>query len=217
MIDDIRNSNNLKIYLEQLEEIKIRLAYICAYSNDSKDRFIIESHALQVRKLIELVSFSLMAIHKTKYKDFRNSIGKDFRDDWNGKDIITNILSLNPDMFFKPSEKGFSLQSDGTKQIQLKHETQCYTLKRLVKLYQRCGGVLHIENPWKKSTKVDQFHMELPSIISKLKNTLQDHIVLVNHWDQSESTAIVFSLNEPNTNPTYALAQASGNFTFASA
>jgi hypothetical protein len=217
MIEDIRNSHNLKVYLEQLEEIKIRLTYICAYSNESRDRFIIESHTLQVRKLIELVSFSLMANHKTKYKDFRSSVGKDFKDDWNGRDIITSILSLNPDMFFKPSEKGFSIQNDGTKQIQLMPEMQCYTLKRLAKLYNRCGGVLHVDNPWNKSTKVEQFHTELPSIISKLKNTLQNHIVLFNHWEQSESTAIVFSLNEPNISPTYALAQAHGNFTFASA
>ncbi|MEN9657349.1 MAG: hypothetical protein RL571_814 [Pseudomonadota bacterium] len=217
MIDDIRNILNLNIYLEQLEEIKIRLAYISAYSNESKDRFVIESHALQIRKLTELVSFSLLAIHKTKYKVFRSNAGKDFRNDWNGRDIITNILLLNPDMFFKPSEKGFSLQRDGTKQIQLKPENQCYTLKLLAKLYDRCGGVLHIENPWKKSTKVDQFHADLPSIISKLNNTLQDHIVLVNHWNQSESTAIVFSLNENDIKPTYVLAQASGNFAFSSA
>ncbi|WP_133408053.1 hypothetical protein [Parashewanella tropica] len=214
MIEDIRNCQNLKIYLEQLEEIKSRLAYISAYKNEGKDRFVIESHALQIRKLVELVSFSLMAIHKSKYQSFRINVGKDYKNDWNGRDIITNILKLNPDMFFKPSEKKFSIQCDGTKLIQLKPETQCYTLKRLVKLYDRCGGILHIENPWKKSTKIEQFHAELPSIIVKLNNTLQDHVILVNHWDQNQSTVIVFTLNEQNISPTYALAEASGNFAF---
>jgi len=215
MIEDIRSSKNLKVYLEQLEEVKARLAFIEVYSNEQKDRFIIESHALQIRKLIELMAFSLMAIHRTKYKEYRENVGKDYKNDWNGRDIITSIISLNPDMFFRASAKSASLQEDGTKQVQLKPETDCYTLKRLAKLYDRCGGILHVENPWKASTKVNQFHSELPSIIKKLTNTFQDHAVLVNHWDQKESTALLFSLSGHGEKPTYALAQAPGNFSFA--
>lgn len=216
MIVDIRNSKNLKVYLEQLEEVKARLSFVASYSNEKRDRFVIESHALQIRKLIELIAFSLIAIHRVKYEEYREKVGKDFKNDWNGKDIITNIMSLNPDMFFRASEKGFNLQSDGTKQVQLKPEKDCYTLKRLAKLHSRCGGVLHVENPWKKSSKVEQFHNELPSIIKKLSNTLQDHVVLVNHWNNNESTALLFTLGSKDETPTYALSQAQGNFAFGS-
>jgi hypothetical protein len=217
MIEDIRNSNNLKIYLEQLEEVKARLSFVAAYSNEEQDRFLIESHALQIRKLIELIAFSLMAIHRVKYKEYREKSGKDFKNDWNGRDIITNIMSLNPDMFFRASEKGCNLQNDGTKQVQLKSEKDCYTLKRLAKLYNRCGGILHIENPWKQSSKIEQFHNELPSIVRKLSSTLQDHVVLVNHWNNNESTALLFTLGCKDEKPTYALSQAPGNFAFESA
>lgn len=216
MIEDIRNSKNLKVYLNQLEEVKARLSFVKAYSNEEKDRFLIELHALQLRKIIELVAFSLMAIHKVKYKEYRESASKDFKNDWNGRDIITSIMALNPDMFFRASEKEFSLQNDGTKQIQLKPEKDCYTLKLLAKLYDRCGGILHVENPWKQSTKVDQFHKELPSIIRRLSSTLQDHVVLVNHWNSNESTAVIFTLGGKDEKPTYALAQAPGNFAFES-
>lgn len=207
----------MQVYLEQLKEVKARLSFVEAYSNERKDRFVIESHALQLRKLIELIAFSLMAIHKVKYKEYREGAGKDFRNDWSARDIIISILDLNPDMFFRASEKGFSLQNDGTKQVQLKPEKECYTLKRLAKLHNRCGGILHVENPWKQSTKVDQFHNELPSIIRKLSNTIQDHVVLVNHWDHEESTVLLFTLSGKDEIPTYALAQAPGNFTFESA
>lgn len=60
MIEDIRNSKNLSVYLEQLEEVKARLAFVSEYSNEKKDRFVIESYALQIRKLIELTAFSLV-------------------------------------------------------------------------------------------------------------------------------------------------------------
>jgi hypothetical protein len=214
MIDDIRNSKNLKIYLEQLDEIKARLEHIASYINEDKDRFLIESHALQVRKIIELVAFSLLAIHSTKYKDFRAKAGKDFTNDWNGRDIITDVLKLNPDMFFRATYKGFTKQQDGIKQIKLREESECYTLKRLAKLYDRCGGVLHVSNPWKNSNKIELFHNELPSIIKKLEFTLSDHVVLVNHWQSEESTVVVFTLSGPDGKPTYALAHAPGNFTF---
>jgi hypothetical protein len=217
MIEDIRNSKNLQVYLEQLGEVKSRLSFIESYSNEENNRYLIESHALQIRKLIELLAFSLMAIHKGKYQEFRGNAGRDFKNDWNGKDILKAILSLNPDMFFRATEKGLSLQEDGSKKIQIKPEVDCYTLKRLGKLYDRCGGILHVENPWKKSSKIDQFHAELPSIIKKLKNTLQDHVVVVNHWDQEESTALLFTLNDKEKIPTYALSQAPGNFAFESA
>jgi hypothetical protein len=192
MIEDIRNSKNLKVYLEQLEEVKARLSFVAVYSNEERDRFVIESHALQIRKLIELIAFSLIAIHRVKYKEYREKVGKDFKNDWNGRDIITNIMSLNPDMFFRASEKDFNLQNDGTKQV-------------------------HVESPWKQSSKVEQFHNELPSIIRKLSNTLQDHVVLVNHWDNNESTALLFTLGSKDETPTYALSQAQGNFAFESA
>jgi hypothetical protein len=217
MIEDIRNSKNLKIYLEQMEEVKARLEFISNYSNPERDRFVIETHALQIRKLIELLAFSLMAIHQTKYKGFREKVGQDYTKDWNGRDIITNLLKINPDMFFRASEKQPLILDDGTKQIQLKPEKECYTLKRMAKLYDRCGGVLHVANPWKESNKIDSFHHELPSIIEKLNNTLLNHIVLVNHWDEKESTAVLFTLCDNGEKPTYALAEAPGNFSFINA
>jgi hypothetical protein len=214
MIDDIRDSKNLKIYLEQLGEIKIRLEHIANYINEDKDRFVIEFHALQVRKIIELVAFSLLAIHSTNYKDFRAKVGIDFTNDWNGRDIITNVLKLNPDMFFRAVYNGFTKQQDGTKQLKLREESECYTLKRLVKLYDRCGGILHVSNPWNNSNKIESFHNELPSIIKKLESTLSDHVVLVNHWKCGESTVVVFTLSGTDGKPSYSLAAAPGNFTF---
>ncbi len=217
MIDDIRNSKNLVIYLDQLTEVKARLEYISGYSNSEKDRFIVESHALQVRKLIELVAFSLMSIHRTKYEDFRATVGMDFKKDWNGKDIINNVLKINPYMFFRPAHPGFSVDKDGARQVNLRDEGECYSLKRLAKLYDRCGGVLHVANPWLTSNKIEAFHNELPSIIKKLQLTLGDHIVLVNHWSNEQSTAVIFTLNGQEQKPTYYLAEAPGNFTFGNA
>lgn len=184
MIRDIRNSKNLKTYLEQLEEVKARIHFVSSYSNLSANRFEIETHALQIRKIIELMSFALLAIHREEYSNYREKAGIDFKSDWNGRDIIYNILKLNPDMFFKPINPEHREHSIGFNQLKLRDEKECYTLKKISKIYDGCGGILHIENPWKRTNKIDQFHSELPSIIKKLKNTLEAHAVMVNHWVQ---------------------------------
>jgi hypothetical protein len=65
MIEDIRDNKNIAVYLKQLIEIKARIDYIDNYTNANKDRFVVETHALQIRKIIELIAFSLVAIHRT--------------------------------------------------------------------------------------------------------------------------------------------------------
>jgi len=209
---DIRNEKNLTIYLEQLKEVKSRLNYVSNYENKEEDQFITESYALHIRKLIELLAFSLVAVNKSKYMLYRSNVDRDYTKDWNGRDIISNVLALNPDLFFKPCKNVHSLENSGVKQIQLRTEKDCYSLKRLGKLYDRCGGVLHVENPWRNSNRIRQFHVELPTIAEKLKRTLQDHVLLMNHWDQGQSSALIFTLGYLDEKPTYALAVGDGNF-----
>ncbi|BDP35023.1 hypothetical protein ACEWAO_19585 [Vibrio parahaemolyticus] len=216
MIKDLRAQKNLKLYIDLLEEVKSRVEFVSSSLESSADRFKIETNALQVRKVIELIAFALLSLHQSEYQKFRENSGRDFSKDWNGRDIITNVMKLNPDMFFRTS-KGFVVQEDGTKQIQLENLKNCYTLKQLTNLYKRCGGVLHVANPWSTSNKVNSFQAELPSIIHKLRYTLNEHVVLVNHWRESESTAVIFTMGCSNIKPSYALATSLGNFQFSAA
>ena len=191
-LSDSRDQKNLERYLLQMTELKSRLGFISTYENKIKDRFVVEMTALQIRKIIELIAFSLISIHHETYKKYRANVGEDFINDWNGRDIINNLLKLNPDFLFKPILKEVLVQPDGTKDLQLQNEKECYTLKRLSKLYDRCGGILHVMNPWKNCNKVESFHGELKSIIKKLNATFEDHVILINHWSQNQSTAVIF-------------------------
>jgi hypothetical protein len=105
------------------------------------------------------------------------------------------------------------LQEDESKQIEMRAVEEYYTLKQLAKLYERCGGILHVENPWNNSNKIDSFHQELPLIIRKLRTTIVDHVILFNHWKSQQSTMLIFSLNDANE-PSCSLAHGEGNFTF---
>jgi hypothetical protein len=150
MKSEIRDKKNLDKYLQQMVELKARLAHLKVLMISKGDRFSAESSALHIRKIIELFAFSLMSLQKDAYREFRNLAGADFIKDWNGRDILNNLAKLYPDLLFRPIEKEVGIQPDGTKNIVFMKEVEVYTVKRLNKLYERCGGVLHVSNPWKK-------------------------------------------------------------------
>ena len=214
MMREIRAQINLEKYVQQMVELKARLSYLKEKPPSKEDRFSIENAALHIRKIIELFAFSLMSLQKEEYKKYRNSAGADFLKDWNGRDILNNLANLNPDMFFKPTDKEIQIQADGVRNVQLRDETEVYTIKRLNKLYERCGGVLHVSNPWKDCNKVESFGGELPSITKKLLSTFEDQTILVNHWDSVESTVVIVTLTGANGSPAYHLALGNGNFCF---
>jgi len=214
MKKEIRDRRNLEKYVQQMTELKARLSHLENNPAGKDDRFSIENSALHIRKIIELFAFSLMSLQKEEYKNYRKSSGADFLKDWNGRDILYNLTSLNPDMFFKPIEKEAQVQPDGVKRMILKDDKEVYTIKRLSKLYERCGGILHVTNPWKNCNKVESFSGELPSITKKLLSTFEDQSILVNHWDSGESTVVIVTLTGVNSNPSCHLALGNGNFGF---
>ncbi|WP_217267440.1 hypothetical protein, partial [Vibrio parahaemolyticus] len=63
MIKDLRAQKNLKLYIDLLEEVKSRVEFVSSSLESSADRFKIETNALQVRKVIELIAFALLSLH----------------------------------------------------------------------------------------------------------------------------------------------------------
>ncbi|PVZ72288.1 hypothetical protein [Pelagibaculum spongiae] len=211
---EIRDRKNLEKYTQQMGELKERLEFLKSYKNTKKDRFLVENSALHVRKIVELFAFSLMSLQKDLYKVYRQNAGIDFLKDWNGRDILTKLISLNPDCYFKPIRRELMVKPNGVKEITFIDEKECYTVKRLGRLYERCGGVLHVTNPWKSCNKTESFHGELPSIIRKLVATFENQSILVNHWQSQDSTVVLVHLAGEAGKPSYSLAEGGGNFRF---
>lgn len=207
---EIRDRKNLEKYVQQMLELKARLSYI-KENGSKKDRFQIENTALHIRKIIETFAFSLMSLQKDSYRKYRESANADFLNDWNGREILNNLLKLNPDLFFEPIQKEIRAV-DGTKVIQPLDKKQVYSIKQLSKLYERCGGILHVSNPWKNCKKIESFGGELPRIIERLSLTFEDQSILVNHWKSNISTAVIVTLTGQGGNPSIYLAVSDGNF-----
>jgi hypothetical protein len=212
LIKDIRNHRGQLQYLSNLSQIKRRLEHIEATWTGSFDNFQTEALSLQIRMIVELISFGLLALHEQTYRQFRALENKSAEDDWNSREITNLISKINPSLTFIPIDPDFQLMPDGSKHHQDRPRKETYRLDNLNKLYARCGRILHVPNHLKKSTTVETFHAEIPSIVKKLRLSLQDHVVLTNHDSEQEATALIFSLGLPSEKPRCVNAQSKGNF-----
>lgn len=138
--------------------------------------------------IVELISFGLLALHEQTYRQFRALENKSAEDDWNSREITNLMSKINPSLTFIPIDPDFQLMPDGSKHHQDRPRKETCRLDNLNKLYARCGRILHVPNHLKKSTTVETFHAGIPSIVKKLRLSLQDHVVLTNHDSEQEAT-----------------------------
>lgn len=135
-------------------EVKFRLKVIDSYlkkSNNSLVPLDIEICFLQIRKIIEQICFACILCDEKRYKEVREMEGftsekdhGDYTKDWNSKIILKRLKDLSP--HFMPIPLG-QMSSDNGKH----HFDQAdirTTHKQLIRMYEKCGGFLHILRPF---------------------------------------------------------------------
>jgi hypothetical protein len=166
-----------------MEEAKHRLvaAEIFCAGKTKQPQFDTESSCLQLRKVLELIAFASIAPHKSKYAQWRaealNSHG-DFRKDFNGKAILTSLMAINPYSFPRPfsppvkTENGWHFP---------KFHGDCLTKKKYERLYDKCGALLHADNPWGNKKFYQDFRSNIPKHITLIRSLLNFHNIIVQH------------------------------------
>ena len=147
----------------------------------------IEFEALQIRKLLELVAYASLVSNREAYEAVRKDIAKD----WHAERILKKVKLVNPNFYSvpldsdRPSIGGF------------------LTRKQFSKLYDRCGGILHVKNPFSKSKKnYLAFEEKVSGYVDRIENLLKYHkislaskeilIVSVSMDPKKKSTASVY-------------------------
>ena len=127
----------------------------------------IETEALQLRKVLELIAYSSLVCHKEQYRALREDIAKD----WHAKRIVNKIKTINP-RFYPIPTKGYF---DGSwKDV----NSGFLTLKQFQVAYDSCGDILHIKNPFSKVNKsATAFHKRVPEYIGRIEKLLNQHRV----------------------------------------
>lgn len=171
--------NPLEMYLQNMTEIKKRHEVILAILNHRATTSVkitdIETIALQIRKILELVALGSLVLNKEKYSEMH----KNFSSQWNAKYILNDIERINPSFYPKPiDEVPIKYQSRIINNLQEKKDG-FLTKDEFIELYDRLGGLLHTNNPFVEKDNVSEFEKNIIDILNKIKNLLNSHIIKI--------------------------------------
>ncbi len=180
-----------KHYLQLMWEIHKRLETIKSLNQGKSDSLYvqctIESEALQIRKILELIAYASLLSHKEAYKIVRQDISKD----WHAKRIIKKIEELNPAFYPVPikvtSNKKWNRLRGGF-----------LTKIQFASLYDQSANILHSKNPFSKTPqRAISFHKNIPSYILKIENLLSEHLIHLANRNELLHVSISFYENKP--------------------
>ena len=136
----------------------------------------IEVIYLQFRKMLELIAIGSLVANKDVYSKAHESFIKHKRADY----IIKDIERLNSNFYPQPIIQKPSGVS-GVKMEWLERPQDYLTKDDLIKLYGKCGIILHSENPYGSQIDYGYYESKMQYWGSRIMNLLNAHYIrLVN-------------------------------------
>lgn len=139
----------------------------------------VELICLQFRKIIELIALGSLVANKEIYSKERER----FKEDWNARLIFQDLERMNSKFYpapVKPTEKINEITK--RKYLHFGPVTTGYmTMKDALKIYERCGGVLHADNPYKGDKNIKEIKNMFPTWATRLVNLLNHHTIILNN------------------------------------
>lgn len=157
-----------------MEEIKRRTEVIRAFlegrCNTLYKQTTAESICLQVRKILELIALASLVANKDEYAKNRANFAKD----WHAKRILQSIEEINPSFYPSPSTQVIDKVTGKVLEVKAV-KSGFLTRKDFENIYDRCGGLLHAQNPFAASKDIDNLMKVVPSWMEKIKTLLNHH------------------------------------------
>lgn len=175
-----------------MNEIKINedLARYCALMNEVKKRTYAITHmlkgltttsykatniefmCLQIRKVLELISMGSLILNKEEFE----AIGQKYAQYWNARLILQDIERLNPDFYPKPIIEVPSTRPGVINDLQNK-TTGFLTREDFVRVYEKCGKLMHANNPFGSQADLDYYEAKIPEWEDMIIGLLNCHII----------------------------------------
>lgn len=157
-------------YAKLMWEARLRLEVVSDFLQGTASatyvQASIESMALQLRKLLELIAFSSLVSNRDAYEAVRSDIAKD----WHANRILRRVESINPKFYPQPVD-GFV----GSKWKKVR--SGFLTRLQFAELYDECGNILHVPNPLGRGRSSLVFQRKIPLYLCRLERLLSEHVV----------------------------------------
>ena len=136
----------------------------------------IESIYLQFRKILELIALGSLVANKDAF----SSVYQDFAKYWNAELLVKDIERLNPGFYPRPIIQKPS-NRPGVKMEWLERQGDYLTKDDLIKLYKKCGAIMHSGNPYGSQVDLAYYESKITYWLDRVVNLLNaHHITLVN-------------------------------------
>jgi len=127
---------------------------------------------LQLRKIIELIAMGSLLANAKTFAQVQSNIQKY----WNAKDLLRDIHAVNPDFYPNPIIQEPS-EEPGIKKELLERPDDYLTKERFITLYDKCGSILHVKNPFASEQNYAKLEEEGPKWYLRIVNLLNVHTI----------------------------------------
>ncbi len=163
-----------------MEEIKRRTNVIDFFASQQGHALYqattIESICLQLRKILELIAMGSLVANKAEY----SKAYADFSKHWNAEYLMKDIARVNPNFYPEPIIEKPS-QQEGVKSDWEKREGDFLTKEDFIKVYKKCGAIMHAGNPYGSHVDYSWYEKNFPLWRQQIINLLNAHTIrLVN-------------------------------------
>jgi hypothetical protein len=167
--------SSIQIYCNCMAEVRTRLGVVRSVLTGSvtmgQQAFNVELIFLQLRKALELIAFGSLAANESKYAAAYPNFGSH----WRAKAILDAVEKINSEFFPIPLEppeakeggiRHFDRPADGF-----------LTRDEFVSLYDSCGEILHIRNPFTTKDPTIQIGYHVEQWVARIERLLYWHLV----------------------------------------
>ncbi len=166
-------------YYNNLFDIKKRVEVITEHlSGVRKTKYLItevEFLCLQFRKILELIALSSLIANKDEYSKQHEKFGKH----WNARLIFQDLERINPSFYPIPTNQILK-EINGKRIFELEPITDGFlTKENFLLVYEKCGGMLHADNPYGQKRDIEALKQEFPEWINKIIKLLNHHNILL--------------------------------------
>lgn len=162
----------LGLYHDCLYEIKRRIDVIADHLNGvtNEKYFIIEVETvcLQFRKILEKIALMSLVANKELYAKENDKFAKHYH----AKKIMNDLERINPNFYPVPIKR---VEHENKLDEWIKIENGYLTKEELIEIYEKCGGMMHAQNPFAGEKPLKEIQECFPEWLEKICILLKHH------------------------------------------
>ena len=182
----------LGLYQDCLLEIKKRTEIIADHLNGiTVEKYAIievETICLQFRKILEKIALISLIANKEIYSEQNERFAKHYH----AERIMRDLERINPDFYPVPIKR---IRHEDKEDELVEIENGYLTKENFVKIYEKCGSMMHAQNPFSSKRPIKEIKDCFPKWLTEICLLLSHHRILLVGGD-----AMVVALMEREDN-----------------